>query len=450
MTDPTPGAEILHLAADFPPAPTAAWEAAIQKDLKGADYEKKLVWRTDEGLAVRPYYRREDAAGVTAPVGIPAGWAIVQDGALPDNAVRADEWHDQGATAVQELAYALSAAVEQLANGSKPAFVFAIGSNYFFEIAKLRAARLLWQQVAQAFGATEPVAIYARTARSNKSLFDPYTNLLRVTTEALSAAIGGCDALTVEAYGFDSHLAANVHHIVKEEAHIDKVADPAAGSYYVESLTHSLAQEAWKLFQQVEAQGGFTAAKPAIEAAIAASRTAKEKAVASRRRTLVGVNNYPNTMEKTPASGIIPARWRLAQPFENIRNRTLRYAKANGRYPKVLLLKRGDVKMRMARAQFCLNFFGCAGFDIVESDTLEHADLIVLCSSDPEYLGLALDVIPQTEAPVLVAGNPKDQIDALKGAGVAGFVHLLSNAVDTLTEWQDKLGLPKLDQEPIR
>ncbi|HBY58477.1 MAG TPA: hypothetical protein DEH78_01560, partial [Solibacterales bacterium] len=401
----------------------------------------------DEASAVRPYYRREHlGAAAPAPARTQSAWKVAQDSALPDNAIRADEWHDHGATAVQELAYALAAAVEQLAGGAQPAFVFAVGSNYFFEIAKLRAARLLWQQVAGAFGLTGPsgVTIHARTARANKSLYDPYTNLLRVTTEALSAAIGGCDALTVEAFGFHAHLADNVQHVIREEAHIDKVADPAAGSYYIESLTQSLAQEAWTLFQQVEAKGGFTAAQDGIAQAIAQSRAAKEKAVAARRRVLVGVNNYPNTMDTAPAPGPVPKAWRMALAFEHIRQRTRRH----GKPVKVLLLKRGDVKMRMARAQFCLNFFGCAGFDIVESEALETADLVVLCSSDAEYPAFAQDVLPQTKAPVIVAGNPKEQVDALKAAGVAGFVHVLSNAVDTLTEWQDKLGLPTLNEEP--
>ena len=109
----------------------------------------------------------------------------------------------------------------------------------------------------------------------------------------------------------------------------------------------------------------------------------------------------------------------------------------------MLLLKRGDPKMRSARANFCLNFFGCAGFDIVESEEYagQDADLVVLCSSDPEYLGLAQEVCAKVKAPVIVAGNPKDQIEALKAAGVQGFVHVQSDAVETLTAWQDRLGM---------
>jgi methylmalonyl-CoA mutase len=109
----------------------------------------------------------------------------------------------------------------------------------------------------------------------------------------------------------------------------------------------------------------------------------------------------------------------------------------------VLLLKRGDVRMKGARSNFCLNFFGCAGFDIVESEDYQDAgaDIIILCSSDPEYLALAQEVCPKVKVPVLVAGYPKDQIEALQAAGVQDFVHVRSDAVQTLTKWQDKLGI---------
>jgi methylmalonyl-CoA mutase len=232
---------------------------------------------------------------------------------------------------------------------------------------------------------------------------------------------------------------------------VDAVADPAAGSYYVEALTDAIAREAWALFQQVEASGGYAKAlaSGAIETALAQSRAAREKALSSsRRRTLVGVNNYPDLGERKPHAAPPPPdtespfpAWRMAEPFERIRARTARHARSTGRYPKVLLLKRGDVKMRMARANFVLNFFGCAGFDIVESEEFAgtDADLIVLCSSDPEYLALAQTVCAHAKVPVIVAGNPKGQIAALEAAGVQGFVHIMSDAVETLTHWQNRL-----------
>ena len=470
MPDADASGEILSLRDDFPPVPTAAWEAAIAKDLKGADYEKKLVWRTEEGLAVRPYYRQEALAELgdqlrTAPDHYPfvrgtgRGWEIAPECKPGPKAIRADLLHEAGAHAIQELGYGIAAGVERLAEltetlpvetiASQVEFVFAAGPSYFLEIAKLRAARLLWARVVTAFGSRDDSAcrmrLHVRTPERNKSAYDRYTNLLRSTTEAMSAIIGGCDRLTVEPFGFDSHLAMNVQRILQEESHLDAVADPAGGSYYIEALTDSLAREAWKLMQQVEAAGGFAAAVEAgaIEKALAETRAARAKAYSSRRRALVGVNNYPNLTEKTPEFAAPDGAMRIAQPFEAIRQRTNQHAKATGRYPKVLLLLRGDVKMKGARANFSLNFLGCAGFDMVESDEYQgtDADLIVLCSSDAEYLALAQEVCPRVKVPVIVAGNPKDRIAALEAAGVAGFIHVQSDAIQTLTVWQDKLGM---------
>ncbi|MGO9240547.1 MAG: methylmalonyl-CoA mutase family protein [Bryobacteraceae bacterium] len=468
---PEPKADGLNLAADFPPVGTAEWEAVIKADLKGADYEKRLVWRTDEGLKIRPYYRQEDLAGLEAQAGIApaqfpftrgtaAGWEIAQSPEIPSNAVRGDRLHELGATAVQELAYALAEGVERLAakvesgtsvDQAAPQilFVFGVGSNYFFTIAKLRAARLTWAQAVAAFGPAGDAAcrmkIHAVTALTNKSICDPWTNLLRSTTEALSAALGGCDALSVRSFHYPERLADNIHLILKEEAHLDKVADAAGGSYYIEALTASMARAAWQLFQQIEAAGGYSQAVAAgiVDAGLKQSREAKQKAVAARRRTLVGVNNYPNLTERIAEPGPDDPAGRLAEAFEKIRLRTQRHATRTGRTPRVLLLTRGDLKMRMARAQFCQNFIGCAGFEIVESPEFEGAgaDIIVLCASDGEYLALAQEVCPKVQAPVIVAGNPKEQITALEHAGVAGFLHIQSNAVETLAAWQDRLGM---------
>lgn len=437
----------LHLLEDFPPVSTAEWEEAIRKDLKGADYEKRLVWKTEEGLAVRPYYRAEYVAAREPLLGGgDPSWKMPVPGQEPPLSVSVIDYREAGATAVQEVAFALAEGAELLAAGRPvESLGFAIGSNHFMEIAKLRAARLLWPQVASAFGSSDTgIRIHARTAGENKTLYDPYVNLLRVTTEALAAVIGGCDSLTITPCRFDAHLAENVHHILSEESHLDKVKDPAAGSYYVEALTDEVAREGWKLFQEIEAAGGFARYKQtgALDAAVAQAREAKQKAVASRRRVLVGTNHYPNLRERAlDAVGEMPPGWRLASVFEAIRLRTERHAKRTGKTPRVLLVERGDLKMRKARAAFCQNFFGCAGFEIVRTGTLTEADLVVLCSSDLEYLPLAREICPQVKVPVVVAGYPKDQIEALKTAGVADFVHVLSNAADTLSLWQDRLGV---------
>jgi len=457
-----PDAKIkLNIAAEFPPISTEEWEAVIAKDLKGADYEKKLIWRTEEGFSAQPYYRAENLAELQAQLGLRRenrGWKICEELPASECAIRADLLHEAGATAVEELGYAIAEGVECLAEiiedgksadeaAKEIEFVFAAGPSYFIEIAKLRAARLLWAQAVSAFGAEKPTiaSFIVRTPVRNKSVYDSYNNLLRAATESLSAVIGGCDALYVEPFGFDDHIAVNIQRILKEESNIDAVADPAGGSYYIETLTDSIARAAWKVFQQVEAEGGYQKAKAdgVIDEALDASRAARAKALTSRRKTLVGVNNYPNLLEKESEMTPLPEGNRIAEPFEKIRWRTIDNAKKARRYPRVLLLTRGDVKMRGARSNFAMNFFGCAAFDIETSDqyTDKDVDLIVLCSSDPEYLEFAREVCPKVDIPVLVAGNPKDQIEELAAAGVKGFIHMFSDVTATLTEWQDIIGL---------
>jgi len=402
---------------EFPRVCTAEWEAAIQNDLKGANYDKRLVWHSDEGIVVRPYYRSENLPATAGQARYTGEWQVAKDAEIPEDAVRGDALHEQGATAVQEIGYALAESA-----GKRSNIVFSVGGNYFFEIAKLRAARQLWTRLSK-----DPLVIWSRTSYANKSLYDPSANLLRCTTEAMSAIFGGCDYIIVEPARFPEHLAESLVRILREESHFDQVSDPGGGSYYIESLTASIAAEAWRVHES-----GLVGR----DAVITASRAAKDKAVALRKRTLIGVNNYPDLKETLPPGATLPVTpWRMAKPFEAIRQRV----EKSGKRPRVLLLSRGQVRMRMARANFCLNFFGCGGFDVRISDALEPADLVVLCSSDPEYLTLAKEIVPKTNAPVLVAGNPKDEIEALKAVGIRDFIYLGMNAVETLSRWQEAL-----------
>ncbi len=402
---------------EFPHIPTAEWEAAIRADLSGTNYNKKLLWDTDEGITVRPFYRAENLPGDVGVARFTGTWQIATAADIPEKAVRGDLLHEQGATAVQEIGYALAES-----QGKRKTFVFSVGTNYFFEIAKLRAARQLWLRLS-----SEPMAIWSRTSMADKSLYDPPANLMRCTTEAMGAVFGGCDYLVIEPARFPEHLARSLGRILREESHFDEVSDPGGGSYYIESLTASIVAEARKVYE---------AGLQGRNAAIAASRAAKEKAVAQRKLTLVGVNNYPDLKETLPADAFLPATpWRMAEPFEEIRRRV----EKSGKRPRVLLLLRGDVKMKTARANFCLNLFGCAGFEVANSETLEAADLVVLCSSDPEYLSFALEICKQTNLPVIVAGNPIEQIPALRAAGVKDFVHAGMDAVEFLSRWQQAL-----------
>jgi methylmalonyl-CoA mutase len=402
---------------EFPPITTAEWEAAIRADLKGPDDERKLIWHTDEGIAVRPYYRREDLPGTTGQARFMGEWRAGTAAEIPKDAVRGDVLHEQGATSVQQIGYAVAES-----DGKRDTFVFATGSNYFFEIAKLRAARQLWARISP-----RPMVIWSRTSLANKSLYDPSANLIRCTTEATSAVLGGCDVLLVDAARFPAHLADSLVRILGEESHFEVVSDPGGGSYYIEALTASIAKEAWKVYES----GLGTR-----DAAIAAARAAKEKNVARRKRTLVGVNHYPDLTEVLPADAALPATpWRMAEPYEAIRRKVEKL----GKRPRVLLLQRGDATMRMARANFCLDFFGCAGFDVHMSEMLEPADLVVLCSSDAEYPTLAKEICPQTKAPVVVAGNPKEQMETLMALGVKDFLHVGVNAIEVLSRWQEAL-----------
>ncbi|MGA2992249.1 MAG: acyl-CoA mutase large subunit family protein, partial [Candidatus Korobacteraceae bacterium] len=232
-------------------------------------------------------------------------------------AVRGCQISEAGGTVVQELAFALACGVEYLSALGEQGlstdevcarifFVFSTGCNYFFEIAKLRAFRLLWAQAVEQFKpkrseSLEPV-VESVTSRWSMSIYDDYNNLLRGATGAMSAAIGGCDAIEITPFDaacqppddFSRRLARNTQIILKNEAGLDRVADPAAGSYYIETLTASLAREAWKLFQQVESEGGCLKAIQSgfVQREVNAARKRKDEAIAIRRRVLLGTNQY--------------------------------------------------------------------------------------------------------------------------------------------------------------
>lgn len=537
------------LFAEFPPVSTADWEAAIVKDLKGRD-PKSLIWKTEDGFEVKPFYRLEDAPGLPVLRDFPTGWKIcaevtdietalevVARGAQaiqywPENedaleallaklplskvevhiraggqassllrvirhfagrvhgslncgptheavniapdfipfVINAGRFDEIEATATQELALALAQGSEYLAElglvSGQIAFSFPIGTNYFFEIAKLRAARLLWPRVVTAYDphARPTTRIFAQTSEWNKTVYDPYVNMLRGTTEAMSAIIGGAELVTVTPFHaafaapdeFARRMGVNTQLILRAEAHFDELSDPASGSWYIESLTDTMAREAWKLFQQMEAAGGYSKAVGSglVDSLVKPAREARRTAIAQRRRQFTGLNVHANQNERVLDKITAPSTHaRGASEFEAMRLRTERHEKATGKTPKVFLLMFGDAKMRRARAEFVTEFFQCAGFGIVKPpafETVEAAlaaieaekpDVVVLCSSDAEYPGLSVEVCPRLTQPVIVAGYPKDALEQLKQAGVADFVHIRSNALETLTALQRKLGI---------
>ncbi len=576
-----------NLLDEFPPVSTQSWEEAIRGDLKGADYARTLNWQTDEGLAVKPYYRAEDIAELkyldAAPGEFPflrgghatGNWRIneeveaidpeaanraaceacgagaeeitflnaaIEDASdlkallahlrevpvrvqnadepivrllierlnkqqeitlvstgwnpltNPDFAadviateppgfmpftIHGEEFEEAGATAVEEVGFTLAAGIDYLAEmqargmnldrvAGSVAFSFAMGANYFFQIAKLRAFRMLWAQVSESFGVERGGAkarIYARTSRWNKTIYDPHVNILRGTTEAMSAILGGADSISVAAFDAcyatpdeaSRRLARNTQILLKHEAIFGRVADAGGGSYYLESITDSLARTSWELMQQIETRGGYREASSdgEIARALQESLGAREKAVSVRSRIFTGTNQYADPSERALNridTTRVNANRRGPALYEELRVRTERHAAKNGKCPRVLLAEIGDVKMRGARSNFAANFFSCAGFDILVQrfDTCDEiaasdADLIVLCSSDGEYLALATELIPKLnssrrEISVLVAGQPDTSVQ-LKAAGVADFLHIRCNPIEFLTSWQYRLGI---------
>jgi methylmalonyl-CoA mutase len=239
--------------------------------------------------------------------------------------VRANTVLDAGGSSVQELAYAMAAGVAYLRAMTQRGltveqvvprmrFTVGIGSNFFMELAKLRAVRQLWARVVEAFGGKTDAAmvLHAKTATWNKSAIDPYTNMLRTTSEAFSAVLGGCDSLHVSPFDevirssdeFSRRIARNTQIILREECHLDKVVDPAGGSWFVEWLTEQLASKAWAQFQAIEKAGGLVPVLISGSFQKEVEATAKEKwgALAARRNVVVGVNAYPNLNEK-PLAG---------------------------------------------------------------------------------------------------------------------------------------------------
>jgi len=398
-----------------------------------------------------------------------------------------------GAYIYQELGYALAWGAELLDKlgdagysieelTSRIKFVFGVGSNYFMELAKFRAARWLWAEIVGAYGdqykgEAAKIHMHAVTSTWNKTIYDAHVNLLRTQTEAMSATLGGVDSLTVQPFdvtyqesdNFSERIARNQQLLLKEESHFDKVIDPAAGSYYLEHLTNAIAGEAWKLFLAVEEEGGFAAAAEAgsVQKAVNASNTKRHAAVAARKEIFLGTNQFPNFTET--ASQKVHAEEkgghscgcgaptiealcfdRGASEFEALRLSTER----SGKEVKVFMLTIGNLAMRLARSQFSSNFFACAGYKIqdnlgfatvqegVDAGLEAGASIIVLCSSDDEYAEYAPEAYKYLagRAEFVVAGAPACMED-LKAVGIENYINVKSNVLETLRQFNQKLGI---------
>lgn len=610
------------LFQDFPPISSEEWRAKIDTDLKGADFNKKLVWKTLEGFDVQPYYRLEDVEknvlsninpnqfpyirgqkteannwlirqdftvkdidqcnqaildalmrGITSinlifknlklnsqsefdrlfrgieltAVEInfcttgsnadlmsmlanyiektqtdrskvygsfnvdPLAWITLKGDCehnnLSDAYTRLSElilfakdklpnfhilgingriFPNAGSSIVQELAFSLAMANEYLAKLTDKIdidillkhlrFNIGISSNYFMEIAKTRALRYLWSKLAEAYQPSHlestKVFIHASNSSWNKTIFDPYVNMLRATTESMSAVIGGVDSLSVNPFDetykssdlFSDRISRNTQVLLKEEAYLDKVIDPAAGSYYIEELSSSLIDKSWELFLEIDEKGGYykSLEQNFIQGQLDDMAQKRDMNIANRKEVLLGTNQFPNTeelmtdkiqKEETPTATnttIKPIKtYRAAEAFEALR---LNVEKANKR-PAVFMFTYGNLAMRRARSQFVSNFFGCAGYQINDNNgfkTVEEGiakakndkpEVLVLCSSDDEYISMIPQIQKElgSDTIIAVAGYPKDSIAALEAAGVKYFIHVKTNVLQTLQEFNKTL-----------
>ena len=613
------------LFGQFPPISTTEWKDKVIADLKGADFDKKLVWRTNEGFNVQPMYRAENIVGLKTTDSLPGeypyvrgtkcdnewlirqdifvenpqeanrkaldllnkgitslGFQIGRDQITPEslasllNGIDAEKvelnfisciknaskigeelssyfkkqgidlqkvkgsicfdpfkrilkhgrdfpkyadmaeqvinsvselpgyrvlmadafmLNNAGSYITQELGFALAwgnewlsvltdkgLTVDKVANRIK--FNFGISSNYFMEMAKFRAARMLWAKIVSAYkpncDCASKIEMHAQTSQFNMTIYDAHVNLLRSQTETMSAALAGVNSITVTPFDitykqpdeFSERIARNQQLLLKEESHFNKIVDPAGGSYYIETLTASIAEEAWKLFLEVEDAGGFYAALRSgfVQNTVNAAAESRRTAIARRKEILLGTNQYPNIHE-TALDKIVaetghscgchhheectpemPALHtvRGASDFEALRLAT----EKSGKRPKVFMLTIGNLAMRLARSQFSGNFFGCAGYEIIDNlgfDTVQagveaaikaKADIVVLCSSDEEYATLAPEAYKLFEGKAIfvVAGAPESMED-LKAQGITRFINVRSNVLETLKEYNTLLSI---------
>ena len=400
--------------------------------------------------------------------------------------------NNAGAYIYQEPGYALAwgneylqqlteAGVEATEAAKRIKFNMGVSENYFMEIAKFRAGRLLWAQIVKQYEPKDDnscqMCVNATTSTYNQTLFDSYVNLLRSQTEAMSAALGSVHSMVVtpfdapyeDATDFSERIARNQQLLIKEESHFDRIVDPSAGSYYIEHLTDALATEAWKIFLKVEEEGGFLAAVKAgtIQDDINATNVKRHGDAAKRKEFLLGTNQFPNFTEKSEgkkaqacgcgcghAEGEEPAfkainSTRLAADFENLRIHT-----EETKVPVAFMLTIGNLAMRQARAQFSCNFLACAGYKVIDNlgfKSVEEgvdaaleakADIVVICSSDDEYAEYAIPAFKYLNgrAMFVVAGAPACMED-LKAAGIENYIHVKCNVLETLKEYNQKLGI---------
>lgn len=400
--------------------------------------------------------------------------------------VSGTEYLDSGANQVQEVAYTLNALVflvEKLKEKGLTVqaifnnlnFLLAIGLEYFVEIGKFRAFNNLLAEVAAKYDVADfSNTITAKTSIWSKSITDAETNLLRCTTEAMSAILGNVDGVLIDAYDkefknpsdFSSRIAGNITTILREESYFGKVSNPVDGSYYIEEVSSKIAEKALELFKAIESEGGFFNAfeNETIQQQIAEIRLKKLKLISQRRTAMVGINKYPNLMEtvdknllssgNTSNPKVLTPR-RASLEIEAMRRVTEELVEATKVRPIVQLASYGNLTMRKARAAFAYDFIGVSGFDVHQEESFENATVaayesaksdshvVVICSSDDDYDATALEFISTFRAlnkdkVLLLAGAPKN-MEELTEAGLDGVVNMRTDVLVTLSAIQEKL-----------
>ena len=390
-------------------------------------------------------------------------------------------FHNLGANATWELGAAVAAGVAYLrhlvdAGLSTSAalglisFRFAVDDDQFQSIAKLRAARQLWARVAEVVGDPDSGAatVIATTSLPMMSQRDPWVNMLRTTVAAFAAGVGGADIVQVHPFdvaidggfpgtarSFSRRIARNTQLLLLEESHIGRVLDPAGGSWFVEDLTRELAEQAWAHFQDIEARGGFEAAREHIGTQIAEVAQRRADDIAHRRTAVTGVNEFPNLSEvPLPQGSPLPSVRRYGADFEALRNRSDEYLEKRGARPKALLLPLGPLAEHNIRTTFTSNLLASGGIEAVNPGPLEASgigaavaeagvtEVAVVCGTDKRYADEASAAIDAAKAAgvkyVLLAGPEKAVADAPSKPD--GHVTAKIDAVQTLSDLLTRLG----------
>lgn len=332
------------------------------------------------------------------------------------------------------------------------AFTFPSGGSFFAEVAKLRAFRKGFGRIAEIYGVKDcSPFLMAGTSSLNLAHYDAYTNILRITTEVMSGIMGGANGVIAspftqnikETNAFSHRVSRNIHHLLKHESYLDKVADAAGGAYYIEALTQTLAEKSWEMFQEIERQRGFWAVKESgwLNEKITLYKNAARTDTDKRKKVFIGVNQYPDTGEVLEKETLSAET--VFMEFEAIRKKTENYTLKQGKRPSVHLLTFGDIGMRNARALFCRNLIGCGGFEITEGEEIAGSPVaVVLCSSDETYFTEGMQHIQQCRAsfpgiPLYLAGKPEN----METLGVDGNLYAGISSIQFLSAFQIATGI---------